>query len=61
MKSRVLLGALRLTGVVGIDGPRQLAVTAYCLRTFFNVHLRDAGQLPLNLSSPLYPEIHVLN
>ena len=61
MKSRVLLGALRLTGVVGIDGPRQLAVTAYCLRTFFNVHLRGSGQLPLNLSSPLYPEIHVLN
>jgi len=36
-------------------------VTAYCLRTFFNVHLRGAGQLPLNLSSPLYPEIHLLN
>jgi hypothetical protein len=61
MKSRVLLGALRLTGVVGIDGPRQLAVTAYCLRSFFDAHLKSTGPLVLNLSSPLYPEIHVLN
>ena len=61
MKSRVLLGALRLARVVGIDGPRQLAVTAYCLRSFFDAHLKGTGQLPLKLSSPLYPEIHVLN
>ena len=49
MKSRVLLGALRLARVVGIDGPRQLAVTAYCLRSFFDAHLKGTGQLPLNL------------
>ena len=61
MKSRVLIGALRLARVVGIDGPRQLAVTAYCLRSFFDAHLKGRGPLPLNLSSPLYPEIHVLN
>jgi predicted dienelactone hydrolase len=61
MKSRVLLGALRLARVVGIDGPRQLAVTAYCLRSFFDAHLKGMPASPLNLSSPLYPEVHVLN
>lgn len=61
MKSRALIGALRLAGVVGINGRRQLAVTAYCLRSFFNAHLGRGGPTELNLSSPLYPEIHVLN
>lgn len=60
MKSRVLIGALRLAGVVGIDGPRQLAVTAYCLRRFFDMHLKGVGQVPLQLSSPRYPEIHAI-
>lgn len=47
-------------GLLRLDGPRQLAVTAYCLRTFFDAYLKGPGLSRLNLSSPLYPEIQVL-
>jgi len=57
MKSQILLRILRLFGVVGIDGRRQLAVTAYAVHSFFDRHLKGTGTTPLNLSSPLYPEI----
>jgi hypothetical protein len=51
---------LRGLGVVGIDGRRQLAVTVYCLHSFFDTYLKGAGLSPLTISSPLYPEIQVL-
>ncbi len=60
LKSRIVRGMLRLSGKLGIDGRRQLAVTAYCLHTFFDVHLKGAGGSRLSLSSPLYPEIEAL-
>jgi hypothetical protein len=47
-------------GVVGIDGRRQLAVTAYCIHTFFETFLKGENALPLQISSPLYPEIRAL-
>jgi dienelactone hydrolase len=59
-KSHVLLGALRLFGIVGIDGRRQLAVTTYCVHTFFDAYLRGTSVSRHNISSPLYPEIQVL-
>ena len=61
LKSHLLRGVLRLFGKLGIDGPRQLDVTAYCVRTFFDVYLKREGPEPLKISSPLYPEIQVLN
>jgi len=60
LKSRVVRAVLRLSGNLGIDGRRQLAVTAYCLRTFFDLSLKGVGSSPLSLSSPLYPEVEAL-
>jgi dienelactone hydrolase len=60
LKSHIVMRTLRMLGIVGIDGRRQLAVTAYCLRTFFDTYLKGAGVSRLKISSPLYPEIQVL-
>jgi dienelactone hydrolase len=60
LKSHIVLRLLRVLGIVGIDGRRQLAVTAYCVHSFFDAHLKGAGALPLRISSPLYPEIESL-
>ena len=35
LKSRVVRGALRMAGMLHIDARRQLAVTSYCVHTFF--------------------------
>jgi dienelactone hydrolase len=59
LKSHIVLRMLRLLGVVGIDGRRQLVVTAYCLRSFFDAHVKGTGATRLKTSSPLYPEIEV--
>jgi predicted dienelactone hydrolase len=60
LKSRVMRGVLRILGGLGIDGRRQLVVTAYCVRSFFDAYLKGAGGSRPNMSSPLYPEIQVL-
>ena len=60
LKSHIVMRTLRLFGVVGIDGRRQLAVTAYCVHSFFDAYLEGASVSRLNLPSPLYPEIEVL-
>ena len=60
VKSRLVRGLLRMFGKLGIDGRRQLAVTAYCVRTFFDAYLENGKASRLNLSSPQYPEIRAL-
>jgi pimeloyl-ACP methyl ester carboxylesterase len=60
LKSRMVLRMLRRLGILGIDGRRQLAVTAYCLHSFFDAYLQKTGPSRLKISSPLYPEIQVL-
>jgi predicted dienelactone hydrolase len=60
LKSRIVLRTLRMLGIVGIDGRRQLAVTAYCLRSFFDGYLKGTSVSRLNISSTDYPEIEVL-
>jgi dienelactone hydrolase len=60
LKSHIVMGTLRRLGLVGIDGRRQLAVTTYCVRSFFDAYLKGAGDSRVNISSPLYPEIEVL-
>jgi dienelactone hydrolase len=60
LKSRLVRGLLRVFGKLGIDGRRQLAVTAYCVRSFFDAYLKGPGVSKLRISSPLYPEIQVL-
>jgi hypothetical protein len=48
---------LRMLGIVGIDGRRQLAVTAYCVRRFFDAALNGKGVSGIGIPSSLYPEI----
>src|SRR5260370_11767193 len=36
LKSHILMRTLRTLGAVGIDGRRQLAVTTYCVHSFFD-------------------------
>ena len=54
-------GALLKSGLVHkmlrADGRRQLAITAYAVRWFFDGNLKH-GSRP-SLSSPLYPELEV--
>src|SRR6478672_2375243 len=45
MKSSVVRGVLRVFGRLGMSGRRQLAVTAYCVRTFFDTYLKGEGAL----------------
>ena len=57
LKSPVLRLLLRVRAGLRIAGPRQLAVTAYAVHTFFNHHLKKASTAPLKLPSPEYPEL----
>lgn len=59
LKSHLVMGTLRELGVLGIDGRRQLEVTSYCLRTFFDACLKHPSGSPPKFVSPLYPEIRV--
>jgi len=59
LKSQIVLRALRALGILGMDGRRQLAVTAYCLHSFFDAYLKGTSASRLRISSPLYPEIQV--
>ena len=60
LKSHIVLGTLRMSGILGIDGRRQLAVTAYCVHSFFDAYLKGPGVSRLKISFSLYPEIQVL-
>ncbi len=60
LKSRVVRGTLRVFGKLGIDGRRQLAATAYCVHSFFDAYLKRGSVPRFEISSPLYPEIQIL-
>jgi predicted dienelactone hydrolase len=60
MKSSIVMRTLRILGVLGMGGRRQLAITAHCVHSFFDAYLKGANASPLNISSPLYPEIQIL-
>jgi predicted dienelactone hydrolase len=60
LKSHIVMRTLRAFGVVGIDGRRQLAVTAYCVHTFFDAYLKGTNTSSLKIAFPQYPEIQVL-
>jgi hypothetical protein len=61
LKSSVVRGVLRVLGRLGIDARRQLAVSTYCVHTFFDHYLKGTGGSRLNIASPRYPEIQVLD
>jgi dienelactone hydrolase len=57
LKSHIMMGMLRMLHVIRIEGRRQLAVTAHCVHSFFDAHLQGTR---LDMASPLYPEIEVV-
>jgi hypothetical protein len=59
--SGLLLRGLRTLRVLKIDARRQVAITRYVVRTFFDAHLTNARATPLTLLSPEYPELETLD
>jgi predicted dienelactone hydrolase len=52
------LRVMRALGVMGLDGRRQIAVTAHCISSFFDVYLKGEPASELkNLSE--YPEVEI--
>jgi dienelactone hydrolase len=60
LKSPLAMRVMRTLGFVRLDGRRQLAVTAHCIGTFFDVYLRGAPASKLQ-SQPEYPEIEYVH
>jgi dienelactone hydrolase len=60
LKSHILMRTLQWLGILHIDGRRQLAVTSFCLRTFFDAYLKRTDVVPPKPAFPLCPEIQVL-
>jgi hypothetical protein len=59
LRSPLTLRVLRTFGLLELDCRRQLAATAYCARSFFDVHLRGAPASGLN-NLTQFPEIEVV-
>src|SRR5438874_237577 len=59
LKSWLLRMILRASGGLRIDGRRQLEITAYCVRTFFDASLKNRAAT-INVASSAYPEIEAL-
>lgn len=57
LKSGVLRGIMRVVGLLGIRGRRQVEVSAYAVGSFFDARLRNAGRARGTLTSSSYPEI----
>jgi predicted dienelactone hydrolase len=57
VKSHMVQAMLYGLGIMGIDGRRQLAVAAYCIRSFFDVYLKGASRSALEIPSARYPEL----
>ena len=59
LKSPLLMSMMRVIGLVGIDGRRQVAVTAHYIVTFFDVYLKGATASQLQNQSE-YPEVEYI-
>lgn len=57
LKSGVLRGIMRLSGILGIGGRRQVEVASYAVGSFFDAWLRHAGDAEGALASTSFPEI----
>ena len=57
VKSHLVMSVLRIFGVVGLDGQRQLVVTSHCVHTFLDRNLRGDTSVAVLTVSPLYPEL----
>jgi len=59
--SAIVLRGLRITGVLKIDGRRQVAVTRHAVRDFFDAYLKQKTRAHINVLSPEYPELGALD
>jgi dienelactone hydrolase len=59
LKSGLFRGLLRLFGLLRIDGRRQVEVTAYLVRTFFDAHLKGTSRSWGGPPAAAFPEIVV--
>jgi hypothetical protein len=59
LKSPLVMRAMRTLGIVRLDGRRQVAVTAHCIRTFLDVYLKGAPAFELKSLSE-HPEIEIV-
>ncbi|HEX7958410.1 MAG TPA: hypothetical protein VF493_00735, partial [Terriglobales bacterium] len=57
LKSGAIRGIMRLVGVLGISGRRQVEITAYAVRAFFDSSLRHTGDAQVAIASTAYQEI----
>jgi predicted dienelactone hydrolase len=58
-KSPVMIKALQTVGLIGpLDKRRGIEIADACVRTFFDVHLRDAPASDLVSLLSRYPELH---
>ena len=60
LRNPEMMWLLRMARVVKIDGPRQVAVAAYFIRAFFDVHLNGAPASELQARAA-YPEVEYLH
>jgi predicted dienelactone hydrolase len=59
VKSGLFRALLRVFGKLSIDGRRQLVVTAYCVRSFFDAELKGGSLSRLKIPPASYSEIRV--
>ncbi len=57
LKSGVLRGVMRIAGLIGIRGRRQVEVSAYAVASFFDARLRNGASAQGAFTSAAYPEI----
>ncbi len=57
LKSGVLRGIMRVMGILGMRGRRQVEVSAYAVGSFFDAWLRNPVSAQGALTSPSYPEL----
>ena len=60
LKSGLFRGVLRVLAGLRLEGRRQVEVTAYAVRTFFDAHLKGATGSTVALPAAAFPEIVVL-
>ena len=60
LKSPLVLNLLHMLGILHIDGRRQLNITAYSVRTFFDHYLKDSDISELKIRTPRYPELQTI-
>jgi predicted dienelactone hydrolase len=61
LRSPRLQRFLRMVGIIGMDGRRQLAITAAYVHSWFDVQLKGLPNSTLDQLSAIYPEVHTAN